>query len=48
MHKASRDGGYDVVIVILFCGCGGAQPTMSQDRFLGWSQVQEARNWCDF
>jgi hypothetical protein len=48
MQKTLRYRGYIVGIVMYFCGCGGPQPTMSQVRFVGWSQVQETKHWYDF
>jgi hypothetical protein len=35
--KATADGG----LCRVFNGCGGAQPTMSPDRIIGWSKVQQ-------
>jgi hypothetical protein len=39
---------YVIVFGYKKSGCGGAQPTMSQVCFVGWSQVQGTKNWHDF
>ena len=45
--KPRVNGAIVLVLLYIFSGCGGPQPTMSQLCFVSWSQVQETKNWGD-